>query len=175
LVAALLIGFLIYKWTGSRRTEAPPAKAKIRAESDEIVYTNAPTVRLTDTQRIDRVHRIVSLKAGEHADLPDLTFGRVPQLRVVLTGIEQESGQDFAHIKLELGGPVAGCGDSVKELNENNFLVPRAALDEQRCSILYYCGRPDAVSFLQVKVRQLNAVDQSAAIDVLHVRGRWAA
>jgi hypothetical protein len=175
LVATLLLSYLIYKIHGARTANSVPTTVKLRAESGELVYTDAPTVRLTDTQRIDRLHRIVSLKAGENAELKELTFGRVPQLRVGLVGIEHDSGQDFAHIKIDLGGAVAGCGDSVKELKENNFLVPRAALDEQRCSILYFCGKPDAVSFLQVKVRQINAVDQSAAIDVLHVRGRWAA
>lgn len=170
----MLLGFLVYKFAGSRRA-TPPSQPKLRAESGELVYTNAPTVRLTDTQRIDRLHRIVSLKAGEHADLTDLTFGRVPQLRVALAGIEQEAGQDFAHITIELGGAVASCGDSVKELKQNSFLVPRAKHDEQRSSILYFCGKTDAVSFLQVKVRQLNAIEQSAAIDVLHVKGRWAA
>jgi hypothetical protein len=173
-VAALILGYALYmlfRRGGKQGSE----KKKIRAESGELVYTDAPTIRLTDTQRIDRLHKVVSLKRGEQADLVDLTFGRLPKLRVLFHGIENERGQDFAHIKIDLGGASAGCGDSVKEITDNSFLVPKAANDEQRTSILYFCGKADAVSFLQVKVKQLNPVDQTAAIDVLHVRGRWAA
>ncbi len=177
-MAVLLCSFLFYKLHGSRAAKTTSGQTssghtKLRAESGELVYTNAPTVRLTDTQRIDRLHRIVNMKSGEYADLNDLTFGRLPRLRLVLKGIENESGQDFAHIKIDLGGATARCGDAVKEIMENSFLVPKVSTDEQRSSILYFCGKPDAVSFLQVKVKQLNAVDHSAAIEVLHVRGRW--
>jgi len=130
---------------------------------------------LSDTQRIDRLHRIVTLHTGEKADLNELTFGRLTRLQIAFAGIDHQAGQDFAHIKIELGGPVAGCGSLVQEVAENEFLVPRAAPDDQRYYILHFCGKGgDAVSFLQVKVRQINAVEQSAAIDVLHVRGRWA-
>ncbi len=133
------------------------------------------TVRLSDTQRIDRLHRVVTLTAGQKADLKEMSFGRLSKLSVALTGIEQARGKDFARIKLELGGASADCGASVKELGENDFLVPRATIDEQRCSIMYVCGKPDAVSFLQVKVQNLNPVEGSVSIDVLHVRGRQAA
>jgi hypothetical protein len=176
LVVTLLLSYAAFKIHSMRRTKVSPVGAPGRASGEPgLVYTNAPTVRLTDTQRIDRLHRLVSLKAGEEADLKDLTFGRMPQLRVAFTGIEHERGQDFAHIKVDLGGAAAGCGADVKELKENHFLVPRALPDDQRSCILYFCGKPDAVSFLQVKVRRLDAVEQCAAIDVLHVRGRWAA
>jgi hypothetical protein len=37
------------------------------------------------------------------------------------------------------------------------------------------CGKGDAVSFLQVKVQKIDPVGGSAAIDVLHLRGRQAA
>lgn len=174
-VAALFVGYALYLVFRPKRGVKNDGKKKIRAESGELVYTDAPTIRLTDTQRIDRLHKVVSLKSGEQADLAALTFGRIPKLRLHLQGIENERGQDFAHIKIDLGGASAGCGDSVKEINDNSFLVPKAANDEQRTSILYFCGKPDAVSFLQVQVKQLDPVDQTAAIDVLHVRGRWAA
>ena len=110
----------------------------------------------TDTQRIDHLYRNVLLKVGEQADLKDLTFGRLPRFRVAFAGIEQASGQDFAHIKLELGGVAANCGSAVQELGENDFLVPRGAPGDEHCSIHYTCGKTDAVSFLQVKVAKLN-------------------
>ncbi|HYM36495.1 MAG TPA: hypothetical protein VET48_13940 [Steroidobacteraceae bacterium] len=133
------------------------------------------TMRLTDTQRIDRLHRVVTLTAGQSADLKDLSFGRLTKLSVAFDGVEHARGQDFAHIKVELGGATANCGASVEELSDNEFLVPRATTDEQRCSIHYICGKADAVSFLQLKVQKINPEQKSAAIDVLHVRGRRAA
>jgi hypothetical protein len=138
-------------------------------------WKEKPPVDLTDTQRIDHLHRNVSLKAGEHADLKELTFGRLSKLRVAFAGVEHSSGQEFAHIKVELGGATADCGKSVQELGDNDFLVPRAANGDQHTSIHYTCGQKDAVSYLQVKVLQIDALKQSASIDVLHVRGRRAA
>ncbi len=175
-VVVLVLGYgalKIYWARAAARREHSEATDYTR--TTKLVYTDAPTVRLSDTQRIDRLQRVVSLKAGQHADLKDLTFGRLSQLRVELTGIEQESGEDFAHVRIELGGAAATCGAAVQELSQNDFLIPRAGKDDQRSSVLYFCGKNDAVSFLQVKVRLLDAVEQSAAIDVLHVRGRWAA
>jgi hypothetical protein len=138
-------------------------------------WKQSPPVNLTDTQRIDHLHRQVSLKAGERADLKELTFGRLPQLRVLFAGVESSSGQDYAHLKIELGGSTADCGTAVQELGDNDFLVPRAMHGDQHSAIHYTCGKSDAVSFLQVKVLQFDAVKQSASIDVLHVRGRRAA
>lgn len=132
-------------------------------------------VGLTDTQRIDQLHRVVSLKAGEQADLKELTFGNLPLLRVVFAGVEHAAGRDFAHIKVDLGGAAADCGTAVEELGENDFLVPRGTFGDQNCLIHYTCKKSDAVSFLQVRVSKFDAVAQSAAIDVTHVRGRRAA
>jgi hypothetical protein len=177
LATALVVLFAILKIRWARRVATESGGGtKIRAFTGVgLEYTDAPTVRVSDTQRIDRLHRIVSLKAGEQADLKDLTFGRIPRLQLAFSGVEHDSGQDYAHIRIELGGATADCGESVKELSDNDFLVPRASTNEQRSCILYFCGKSDAVSFLQVKVRRIDAAEQSAAIDVLHVRGRWAA
>lgn len=173
LAAALLLGYALYKIYTSRNELRQRDPAGVAGGSG-LVYTEAPTVRLTDTQRIDRLHRLLTLSPGERADLRELTFGRLPQLRVTFVGVEHESGEDFAHLQIDLGGAEAGCGSEVKELKENHFLVPRAHPDEQRTSILYFCGKPDAVSFLQIKVPRIDAVKQTAAIDVLHIRGRWS-
>jgi len=174
LAAVLLLsyaGFTIWKIrsTPKRKAEAGAAGGNDFAEQ---VMSTLP---LTDTQRIDRLHRVVSLKAGEKADLNELTFGRLKKFQVTFAGIEHSSGQEFAHIKVELGGASADYGASVKELADNDFLLPKATPDEQRCSISYMCGRADAVSFLRVKIKQIDIAQRSADIDVLHVRGRRAA
>ena len=148
------------------------AQANVPAKRN---WRQKPPVNLTDTQRIDHLHRLVSLKAGEHADLKELTFGRLPQFRIAFAGVENASGQDYAHLTIELGGATADCGTAVQELGDNDFLVPRAAHGDQHSTIHFTCGKSDAVSFLQVKVLQFDAVKKSASIDVLHVRGRRAA
>lgn len=173
-VALLFAAYGLYLYHGRRKeasTDVVPASTPV---ARRLEYAEAPTIRLSDTQRIDRLHRIVTLKTGEHANLKDMTFGRLPQLRVILKGIDHDAGQDVANIEVDLGGAVANGGAAVKELKDNHFLVPRATLDEQRCAIHYFCGRSDAVSFLQIKVRRIDPVEGSAAVDVLHVRGRWA-
>ncbi len=154
-----------------------PARKRQRMKSggDGAVQDFMSTMRLSDTQRIDRLHRVVTLKVGQKADLKDLSFDRIPKLAVTFGGVEHARGQDFARIKLELGGASADCGLSVKELGDNDFLMPRAMPDDPRSSIHYMSGKGDAVSFLQVKVQKIDPVERSAAIDILHVRGRQAA
>jgi hypothetical protein len=178
--AALLVLYVLLRiyWSKAEAKRCTEAAKRTRAEPNAPTTRNwkeRPPVNLTDTQRIDHLHRHLSLKAGEHADLKELTFGRLPRLHIAFAGVENSSGQDYAHIKIELGGATADCGNFVQELGENDFLVPRGTQGDQHCSIHYTCGKSDAVSFLKVNVSQFDAAKQSASIDVLHVRGRRAA
>lgn len=162
------------------KPEKPSAKSSDKPAAKAPAKSAKPNGKegkmdLTDTQRIDQLHRRLSLKAGEQADLKDLSFGRLTKFHIVLAGIEHASGRDFARIKVELGGATADCGPSVQEIGENEFLVPRAGVQAQNCSIHYMCGRADAVSYLQIQVPQVDPVNCTASIDVLHVRGRRAA
>ncbi len=180
---------LLAVWTVVRRLQRSPIIEKNDAVSNTnplhnasaLVYTDAPTVRLGDVQRMDRLHRVVSLKAGEHVDLLEPTFDRIPRLRIALAGIEHiaaehsAASQECARIQVELGGAVAGCGSLVKEVGNNQFLVPCATQDEQRSSILHFDGKGDAVGFLRIKVLRMNTTGQSVDVDVLHVCGQWAA
>jgi len=172
LAAALLlffVGFVIWR---VRTTKPRSGSGGAAGNAKKFAEQHMSTIPLTDTQRIDRLQRVVTLKAGENADLSDLTFGRLSKFRIAFAGIEHAKGQEFAHLKLELGGATAGCGASVEEIGDNDFLVPREMGDDQRSSITYMSGRADAVSYLQVKVKKIDIVEGSAAIDVLHVRGR---
>jgi len=179
--AALLVLYVVLRiyWAKAeqaRQLEERHSVAQVNANSPMVLKREEDSnLALSDTQRIDQLHRRISLKAGEQADLKDLTFGQLSRLRVVFAGIEHASGQDFAHIKVELGGATADCGSAVQEIGENDFLVPRAGQSDQHSSIHYTCGKSDAVSFLQVKVPQFDVDEKSAAIDILHVRGRRAA
>ena len=173
-MAALALGV----WLFRRRSTSIEPTVDRNTSPTPLAYSDAPTVRLDASQRIDRLHRIVSLKVGEHADLLDLTFDRIPRLRIELTGIERlgaagTTSPDYAHIAIELGGALAGCGSLVKEVGDNRFLVPRATADEHRCSILHFHGQEERVNFLRIKVVQVYPAEQSADIDVLHICGQW--
>jgi len=170
-VALILVGV----WLGARARNANTGNPAASIGGDQsgapttIAYGDAPTVRVNDSKRVDRLHRTLTLSVGQRVDLLDLTFDRIPRLRLTLVAFEQE----YARIAIELGGAIAGCGSLVKEVAPNEFLVPRAAHEEQRASILHFHGKGEAVSFLRVKVTNLHPERQAVDVDVLHVCGQW--
>jgi hypothetical protein len=131
----------------------------------------ASPVNLTDTQRIDHLHRSVALRAGETADLKDLSFGRLAQLSVKFVGVEHASGKEYARIVLDLGGPSADGGSGVEPVGNNEFLMPRGAYGDPNSSIHHTCTRGDAVSQLEVRVSRLDLDKRTVTVDVMHVRG----
>jgi hypothetical protein len=141
------------------QTGSPPAFAA----------SDAPTVRLSDSHRVDRLHRALTLKAGQHSDLLDRTFDGVPRLRIAFIHLEDQ----FARIHIELGGAAASGGSMVKQIAPNQFLVPRATEDEQRTSILHFQGGSDVINILRIKVTRMCPEQQSIDLDVLHVCGNW--
>jgi hypothetical protein len=174
LLAAALV--LLGVWLGKRsrvdntRTDrATAASVNDQFKSTSLVYADAPTIVASNSKRVDRLHRTLTLSVGEQIDLLDLTFDRIPRLRLSLNGFDG----DYARIAIELGGAIAGCGSLVKELAPNQFLVPRAVQEEQRASILHFHGKDDTVNFLRVKVIQLHLEDHTVDVDVLHVCGQW--
>jgi hypothetical protein len=174
LLAAALI--LVGVWLGTRARNLHSGNVSANVGSNQtipttFVYDDAPTVRVNDSKRVDRLHRTLTLSIGEHVDLLDLTFDRIPRLRLSFAGFDQE----YARIAIELGGAIAGCGSLVKEISPNQFLVPRAAQEEQRASILHFHGKGEAVSFLRVKVSSMHPEQQSVELNVLHVCGQWNA
>lgn len=142
-------------------SESPPAFAA----------ADAPTIRLSDSHRVDRLHRALTLNAGQHVDLLDKTFDGVPRLRIGFIQFEDQ----FARIHIELGGAVAGSGSLVKQVAPNQFLVPRATDDEQRSSILHFQGGSDLINILRIKVTRMRPEQHSIDLDVLHVCGNWSA
>jgi hypothetical protein len=187
LVAGLVLLYFVLKFHWAREEERAAAtsvapgqslspKAKPGAAMGKLSRARAEraAIGLSDTQRIDHLHRRVALKAGDQADLKDLTFGRLSQLRVTFVGVEHASGREFARIKVLLGGAEAECGASVQQLDENDFLMPRGAYGDQNSSVHYTCGKGDAVSHLELRVSEIDVDKRTAAIEVLHVRGRRA-
>jgi hypothetical protein len=173
--------FAFATWRAKQRRAQPSIETFAPQPAPIVAKGDAPTVRVGESQRIDRLHKILTLKSGEHDDLLDLTFDGIPRLRISLANVEQidadekfPTTRDCARIHLELSGAIAGCGALVKEVAINQFLVPQATPDEQRCSILHFHGKDDIVNFLRIKVLRLNVEQSTADIDVLHVSGHWA-
>lgn len=147
--------------TERSQTDSPPAFAA----------SDAPTIRLSDSHRVDRLHRTLTLQAGQHSDLLDRTFDGVPRLRIAFIHFEDQ----FARIHIELGGAAASGGSLVKQLAPNQFLVPRATHDDQPASILHFQGGRESVNILRIKVTRMCPEQQSIDLDVLHVCGNWHA
>jgi hypothetical protein len=173
--------FAFVTWRTKQRNAQQSIETLAPQPAPLIAKGDAPTVRLGESQRIDRLHKVISLKSGEHDDLLDLTFDGIPRLRISLASVEQiaadekfPKARDCARIHLELSGAIAGCGALVQEVAINQFLVPQATQDEQRSSILHFHGKDDIVNFLRIKVLRLNVEQSTADIDVLHVSGHWA-
>jgi hypothetical protein len=170
-VALILLGV----WLGARarNTRMGSSSANLHVDPSyaptTLVHDDAPTIRVIDSKRVDRLHRVLTLTVNQSVDLLDLTFDRIPRLRLSFAGFDQE----YARVAIELGGAIAGCGSLVKEVSPNHFLVPRATQEEQRASILYFHGKGEAVSFLRVKVTDLYPERNAIDVDVLHVCGQW--
>jgi hypothetical protein len=174
---ALFFGIWFAKfqsWRKSQRDGSFNAGAPASGQGG-LVYTEAPTVRVGDSQRMERLHRVITLNAGQHVDVLDVAFERIPRLRIALSAIETDAAdrRDYARLQIELGGALAGCGSQVKQLGPNEFLAPLASREEQPYSILHFAGQGEALSFLRIKVIRLDVATNSADVDVLHLSGRW--
>jgi len=176
-VAAAIAGSL---WLRRRTVRATSDTIDIAAPAPVIAKGDTPTIRIGDSQRIDRLHKVLAMSGGEQVDLLDKAFDGIPRLRITLAGVERipaderfPAARDCARVHLELGGAVAGCGALVKEIAINQFWVPLATQDEQRCSILHFHGKDDIVNFLRIKALKLNVENATAELDVLHISGHW--
>jgi hypothetical protein len=145
---------------------AAPAPAKI-------IYTDAPTVRVGDSQRVDRRRKIVRLTAGEHVDILETPAGMEPRFRITLKSVVHMA--DAAHIALGFGGTRVSCGPLVQERSTNEFIVPRALRDESRSSVFHYYEKGSALDFMRIKVRSLDAAAGTAELDVMQIAAHWPA
>jgi len=174
LMAAALVLAGVWLGRSARNGHASfhPSTGTNQADSESLpafAASDAPTIRLSNSHRVDRLHRALSLKAGQHVDLLDRTFDGMPRLRVGFIHFEDQ----FARIHIELGGAVAGGGSLVKQVAPNQFLVPRASDDEQHASILHFQGRSDLINIVRIKVTRMHPEQHSIDLDVLHVCGNW--
>ena len=63
----------------------------------------------------------------------------------------------MAHIAVEFGGAAVSCGPLVEEVAFNEFVLPRASRDEPRNSVYHYTESGDALEFMRIKLRAVDA------------------
>ncbi|MFL6551449.1 MAG: hypothetical protein ACJ8OJ_22375 [Povalibacter sp.] len=143
-----------------------------------IVYRETPTIRVVDSQRIDRLRKVVRLAPGEHIDV--LENGNVgglqmpPRFRVTLKKVvRMDDGTALAQIAVDFGGAAVSCGPLVEETAFNEFVLPRAARDEPRNVVFHYQESGDALEFMRIKLRGIDMDQDIAEIDVMQVSGHW--
>lgn len=138
-----------------------------------IVYNDAPTVRVVDSQRVDRLRKLVQVKCGTHVDILETQAGEATRFRITLKSIKNDADAPAAHIAVEFRGAALSCGPLVDEVAHNEFVVPRAQRDEPRSSVFHYRERADALDFMRIKVRAIDLQAGTADLDVMHVEGHW--
>jgi hypothetical protein len=148
-------------------------RAAAMAAPGKIIYSDAPTVRVAESQRVDRRRKIVRLAAGEHVDILETPDGMEPRFRITLKSVVRMA--DAAHIAVAFGGTRVSCGPLVQEQSTNEFVVPRALGDESRSSVFHYFERGSALDFMRIKVRSLDAAAGTAELDVMQIAAHWPA
>lgn len=138
-----------------------------------IVYNDTPTVRVVDSQRVDRLRKLVHLTGGAHVDMLEPHPNTAPRFRITLKSVMQRAAAPAAHIAVEFHGAALSCGPLVQETAPNEFVLPRAGRDEPRSSVFHYHERGDALEFMRIKVRSIDPQAGTAEIDVLQVQGHW--
>ena len=179
-LAIALVGAVVAASTWWRRHRSSALvgmqrNARVNADVGKIVYHDAPTVRVVDSQRVDRVRKILRLVPGEHVDVLENHGAPIPRFRITLKTVLTDGDAPAARLFVEYGGTALSCGPLVQEVGHNDFILPRTARDDPRTSVLYFHERGDALDFMRIKVRGIEPATNSAEIDVMQVSGHWPA
>jgi len=176
-LAIALVGGLIAAASYLRRQRQPTVVGVQRqapgASLGKIIYHDAPTVRVAENQRVDRVRKLARLAPGEYVDVIENRGSPVPRSRVALKELGQQKDVPTAHIVVTYGGTQVSCGPLVQEVGHNEFILPRAGRDEPRTSIFHYHERGETLDFMRIKLRGIDPESGAAEIDVMQVSGHW--
>lgn len=168
-IVAAFVAAALY-WRGRQ----PPVASGARAPSPgQIVYRDAPTVRVMDAQRVDRRRKLVKLSPGEFVDIVETSARLPPRFRIVLKRVVDCEGGAVAHIGVQFAGAAVSCGPLVEEIGFNEFVLPRASRDDPRNCVYHYQESGDALDFMRIKLRATDPAANWAEIDVLQVSGHW--
>jgi len=166
--------FAASTWWRRHRAAVGLMQRNANASVGKIVYHDAPTVRVVDSQRVDRIRKIVRLAANGSIDIVENRGSPVPRFRLTLKEVIP-GDTPAVRLVVEYGGTPLSCGPLVKELGRNEFLLPRTGREEHRSAILYFHERGDALDFMRIKLRGIDTATSSAEIDVMQVSGNWPA
>jgi hypothetical protein len=179
ILAMAFVGALFAATTWWRKhghpTIGPHRAVRQNAAVGKIIYHDAPTVRVVDSQRVDRVRKIVRLAVGEQIDILDSRGAPVPRFRITLKEVLTDGDAPAARIFVEYGGTTLSCGPLVQEIGNNDFILPRTSRDDPRTSVVHFHERGDALDFMRIKLRAIEPSTNSAEIDVMQVSGHWPA
>lgn len=173
LTVAVAAGFAAALMHRQRQRATAGAMHRGAVDHGKIIYHDAPTVRVTDSQRVDRVRKVVRLAIGTSFDVLESHPGLEPRFRLTLESLDQEGEQEAARIRVEYGGVHLSCGPLVEELGHNYFVLPRALREESRSSVFHYQEHGGALDFMRLRLRSIDAAAGTADLDVLQVSGRW--
>lgn len=165
-LASVSVGYLIFRRARSTQTVEPPAPVKI-------VYRDAPTVRVSDSQHFDRLRKVLNLTAGEEVDILHSHPVVGPRFRVILHGIVMHGASDAAHLSVVFHGQQVSCGPLGRELGYNEFYIPRAGRDESRSAIFHYTDSDNALDLMRIKVNSIDVSRGTAQIEVMQMKGNW--
>lgn len=158
-------------YAGAQRTAVPVPRP--------IVYRDAPTVRVADSRRIDRLRKVVRLNPGEYVDILEnvadpRAIGSTPRFRITLKRVVRaDDGTTLAHIAVDFGGTAVSCGPLVEEIAFNEFVIPRASRDEPRNCVFHFQENGDSLEFMRIKLRGVDMDADIAEIDVMQASGHW--
>lgn len=169
LMAALIAGAMYW-----RRQHLPATAARTAARPAPIVYRDSPTVRVADSQRVDRTRKVISLRAGEALDLLPNAAGLPPRFRITCKGLVDGSDLEAAQIVIEFSGAQLSCGPLVHETGFNEFVIPRASRDEHRSSVFYYYERGDSLEFMRIKLKSADLSRGTVELDIMQMHGHWS-
>ena len=171
-VVGLMAAFIVAAvyW---RRQQMPATATRAPARSAPIVYRESPTVRVADSQRVDRTRKVINLRVGEALDLLPNAAGMPPRFRITCKHIVDGSDLEAAHIVVEFSGAQLSCGPLVHETGFNEFVIPRASRDEHRSSVFYYYERGDSLEFMRMKLKSANLSHGTIELDIMQMHAHW--
>ena len=156
-----------------RRQHASVSPARAAAAPGPIVYREAPTVRVSESQRVDRTRKLLRMNSGASVDVLATAPGLPPRFRITVKNVVDSSDAEAAHLLVEFGGTQLSCGPLVQETAFNEFVLPRAGRDDHRSSIFFYHERGDSLEFMRIKLKSANASTGAIELDVMQLQGHW--
>src|SRR5262245_23220462 len=89
LMAAFIVGAVYW-----RRQHALASAARTTVRPAPIVYRDAPTVRVADSQRVDRTRKVIRVNVGESVDVLATAAGLPPRFRISVKNIVDGSDHE---------------------------------------------------------------------------------